>query len=112
MHAHPAARSSCSRLIARHTCFFLVAALQVEAKLTVQDLRIRAKRSRVNVEDLDNQLALSGYVVRRGACTSHTLAVGVLTQIKCDSRWGEVRMIAPGQVKLNWVSTSPRPPPT
>lgn len=57
----------------------------------------------MNVEDLDNQLAQSGHVVRKGAYTNHPLAVGVLTQTRHDSRWGEVRMIAPAQVKLNWV---------
>jgi|EP01043_Picozoa_sp_COSAG02_P013718 hypothetical protein len=86
--------------------YFLVSALQIDADLTVLELRTRAKRSRVNVQDLNNQLATSGYVVRKGAYTSHTLTVGVLTQTRHDSRWGEVRMIAPAQVKLNWVSAS------
>lgn len=65
----------------------------------------------MRLEDLDDHLATSGYVVRKGACTNHSLAVGVLTQTRHDSRWGEVRMLAPAQVKLNWVSAIIRPRP-
>lgn len=77
---------------------------QIDANMTVSDLRIQAERARVNVEDLDRQLAASGYVVRKGACTTQALEVGVMAQTRHSRRWGEVRMLAPAQVKLNWVS--------
>lgn len=33
------------------------------------------------------------------------MRIGVLAQV--DGRWGTVRLLAPGQVKLNWVHRSP-----
>ena len=77
----------------------------MDANPTVPELRTYAERAQVNVEDLNDQLTASGYVVRKGACSTHDLNVGVLTQTKLDSRWGEVRMLAPAQVKLNYVSS-------
>ena len=72
------------------------------ADLSIAELRTRAERARISKAALD-ELAASGHAVRQGACTSHRVQVCVLTQTRHDGRWGEIRMLAPGQVKLNWV---------